>query len=69
MTTWHGRHRVSAVAQVHAPLADRLDLGPEQRDIRLPGLDDVVVVAGFAVFRDRALRLFALGFGSRHAYE
>ena len=41
-----------AVAEVDAPFADGLDLGAEQRDARLLGLEDVVVVAGFAIVGD-----------------
>ena len=42
-----------AVAQVDAPLPNRLDLGAEQRDPRFPRVEHVVVVTGLAVFRDQ----------------
>src|SRR6185503_5781343 len=51
-----------AVAQVDAPLTDRLHLGTEQRHAGFPLVEDVVVVQCLAVVGDVFLRLFALGF-------
>lgn len=45
-----------AVAQVHSALADGFYLGSEQHQSGLPGLEDVVVVSRFPVFRDEASR-------------
>jgi hypothetical protein len=49
-----------AVAQVHAPFANRLDLGAEQGEARLVGLEDVVVVARLAIVGNDPLLLLAL---------
>src|SRR5215510_9173065 len=55
-----------AVAEVDPPFADRLHLGAEQRHASFPGVEDVVVVAGLAVFRDCLERFLALGLGPSH---
>ena len=55
-------HLRVAVAQIHAPLANRLHLGAEQRDAGLERLEHVVVVERLAVLGDVLLRGFALGF-------
>jgi hypothetical protein len=47
------------VAQIDAAFADRLDLGPDERDARLELLEQVEVVAGLAVVGQRALVLVA----------
>ena len=49
-----------AVPEVHAPFTDGLDLRSEQRDARLVRLEDVIVMAGFAIVGDEPLRLLAL---------
>ncbi len=51
-----------AVAQVDVAFANRLHLGPEQRDPGLEGFEDVVVVERLPVLGDVLLRLFAFGF-------
>src|SRR5688572_7551793 len=50
-----------AVAQVDPALADRLDLGAQQRDAALPRFEHVIVVARFAVLGNHAPGLLALG--------
>ena len=45
-------HLRVAVAQVHAPFADRLHFGAEQRDAGLERLEDVVVVERLPVLGD-----------------
>src|SRR5580765_223690 len=45
-----------AVAQVDAPFTDRFHFGAEQHHTRLETLEQVVVVAGLAVFSDALLR-------------
>src|SRR5688572_11936877 len=57
-----------AVAQVHAALANRLHLGPEKRDARLPRVENVVIVPRLPVFGDGALRLLALRFWAGHRW-
>ena len=49
-----------AVAEIDASFADRFDLGAEQRDTRLLGFEDVVVVARFAIVGDDSLCFLAL---------
>ena len=51
-----------AVAKVHAPLADRLHLGPEQDDARFERLEQMVVVERLPVLGDALLRELAFGF-------
>src|SRR5712692_200622 len=50
-----------AVAQVHAALADRLHLGPEQNQPGLERLEEMVVVRRLAVLGDVRLGFFAIG--------
>src|SRR6185295_20096405 len=49
-----------AIAQIDASFADRLDLRTKQRDARLEGFENVVVVACLAIVGDDPLRLLAL---------
>ena len=44
-----------AVAQVGAAFPDRFDFGAEERDPGLERLQDVVVVAGFAIVRGKVI--------------
>ena len=49
-----------AVAQIDASFADRLDLRAKQRDARLVGFENVVVVACLAIVGNDPVRLLAL---------
>jgi hypothetical protein len=53
-------HARVAVAEVDAALADGLDLGAEQCDASLVGVEDVVVVKRLAILGDVGLREFSL---------
>ena len=61
-----------AVAQIDASFADRLDLRAEERDARLVGFENVIVVACLAIVGNEALCLLALvlfGHGSTNILD
>src|SRR5207302_10572510 len=50
-----------AVAEVHAALADRFDLGPQQDDAGLERLEEMEIVERLPILGDGGLRFLAFG--------